>query len=386
MFATGSGWDGSGPETLTIEFGHGANAGLLLWTPTGQSTDTAFAAVRTQTISFQSFDGTKLVGRLDLPLTNGRHPGVVIVHGSGTSSAVHRDFHGDLLGANGIATLTFDKRGTGGSGGAVTFDYHILARDVAAAAEALARNGNVAPDAIGLAGFSQGGWVAPLAACLSPTIRFVLVGYGMIESPAEEARFETIGAMQRRGANAADIAAADPLIRAAINVVAENFESGWEELEREKRVYKTARWGHYLQGTTVAALLRYPKWVARLVGPRRAPPGQRWHHNSFRLLQETAIPMTWLLGSADRSAPNEQTIERLRALAADGKPYELVVFPNADHGMIEFVELNGERSYTRLAPQYFSTLTAAIHSMAASSTVARRPDRSEECIDYTTAS
>ena len=48
----------------------------------------------------------------------------------------------------------------------------------------------IAKDKVGLAGFSQGGWVAPLAALKDRSIRFVAVGYGLAMSMADEDRLE----------------------------------------------------------------------------------------------------------------------------------------------------------------------------------------------------
>ena len=58
---------------------------------------------------------------------------IVLVHGSGRDAATQYMYTGDHLPAHGIATLTYDKRGTGASTGEYTFDFELLARDVVAA-------------------------------------------------------------------------------------------------------------------------------------------------------------------------------------------------------------------------------------------------------------
>ena len=68
-----------------------------------------------------------------------------------------------MLAAQGIAVFTYDKRGTGQSGGFYTQNFELLADDAAAAmqqAQALAA-GRFSK--AGYWGQSQGGWVAPLA-------------------------------------------------------------------------------------------------------------------------------------------------------------------------------------------------------------------------------
>jgi len=67
------------------------------------------------------------------------------------------------------------------------------------------------------------------------------------------------------------------------------------------------------------------------------------------------VPMAWLLGGMDRGAPNEKTIETLQRLMASGKPYELVIFPDADHGMIEFrEEQDGSRVPLKYSTDFFT--------------------------------
>lgn len=74
--------------------------------------------------------------------------------------------------------------------------------------------------------------------------------------------------------------------------------------------------------------------------------------------------MAWFLGGRDRSAPNEQTIARLESMVEAGKTYELVVFPDADHGMLLFDERDGERVYEGYAPAYFRSEVDAIRRLA----------------------
>jgi hypothetical protein len=53
---------------------------------------------------------------------------------------------------------------------------------------------------------------------------------------------------------------------------------------------------------------------------------------------------------AATSAPSQETQRRLGALAAEGRPIEGAVFPQADHGIFEFeTGKYGERLHTRMA-------------------------------------
>jgi uncharacterized protein len=47
-------------------------------------------------------------------------------------------------------------------------------------------------------------------------------------------------------------------------------------------------------------------------------------------LRKPSIPGLWLFGGRDVSVPAEISIERLRTLSANGKPFEYRLFPEAD--------------------------------------------------------
>ncbi len=83
--------------------------------------------------TFQS-EGVTLAGRLVMPPGDEEVAVVVMVHGSESTSAMDFAAWQRLLPASGIGSFVFDKRGTGRSGGPYTQDFHMLARDAAAAA------------------------------------------------------------------------------------------------------------------------------------------------------------------------------------------------------------------------------------------------------------
>ena len=48
-------------------------------------------------------------------------------------------------------------------------------------------------------------------------------------------------------------------------------------------------------------------------------------------LRKLSVPGLWLYGGRDVSVPVRMSIERLEALAASGKPFEYVTFPDSGH-------------------------------------------------------
>lgn len=353
-FVSGAGFAVREPVVLRVDFDtneHGV-AETLKWSYGDQSALTGTRIGREQEVWIQS-SGTRLFGRLHLPDRAAPLGGVVLVHGSGKDPGTEWLYNGDFFVANGFAVLAYDKRGSGRSEGDFTFDFEQLADDAGAAAAYLAGHPDIDAAHIGLSGYSQGGWVAPLAASRHDIVSFVLVSYGMIESPAEEARLEMRQLLQDAGVSNDELRQADELIRAAVDVVASEFQEGWPRFKKLKRQYRGADWLVYLDGTPVGQMVSFPKWLVELLGKRQLPSGLDWYYDSTTLLEHSEVPTAWLLAGEDRSAPNEQTIATLRTLIGRGKPISLTVFPGADHGMVTFTRDGGKVTYTGYAPGYF---------------------------------
>jgi len=145
-------------------------------------------ALRSVPVAFTSA-GARLLGTLLLPSASrrGSYPGIVLAHGSEDND---RNSFGPVpyvLAGHGYAVLVFDKRGTGASSGSWRdAGLEPLADDVAAAVRLLAARADVDARRIGIVGFSEGGWVAPLAAARTPLVRFIatISGGGLTKGDA----------------------------------------------------------------------------------------------------------------------------------------------------------------------------------------------------------
>lgn len=120
-------------------------------------------------VRFRSADGIKLTGTLYKPSgPASRAPATVMLHGSGPQD---RDGYAsiiavmaDEMATAGRAVLTYDKRGSGDSGGdGERAGFPTLAEDARAAMAYLATRQDIDQTRIGLAGSSQAGWVAARA-------------------------------------------------------------------------------------------------------------------------------------------------------------------------------------------------------------------------------
>jgi dienelactone hydrolase len=351
-FTARTGWDPGAAPDGDVRF----EAGTLVWSRgSGDARRAGRIPLPERTVRFPSGD-VELFGRLILPEGKGPHPAVVMVHGSEKDAATVVSHEGWLLAPHGIAVLMFDKRGTGQSEGKFGMDFTQLAGDVDAAVDWLRQQPEIDPERIGLAGYSQGGWVAPLAASNSKAVKFVLVGYGMVDSPAEEDRKEMLQLLRDNGFGSAEAAKADALARATGEVIRTRFDGGWDRVGELKRQYKGEPWVDVLGDYTAGSVMRYPGWLLRIAGPRMMPRGldRHWFYDSRPLLERMDIPMLWLLGGDDVEAPNEVTIAFLKHLEAEGKPVRSIVYPGADHGILLFrKDGKGERVYTRYAPTYY---------------------------------
>jgi dienelactone hydrolase len=150
----------------------------------------------TRDLTFTSGELT-LRGTIHLPTGSARGPGVVLVHGSGRGlRSEHRD-EAEAFAKAGIATLVYDKRSTGYS--STGRDYSLLADDALAAVRALSAQPEVDPTVVGLWGFSEGGWVAPLAASRSADVAFVVTLGANGRTPSRQQAWAAESYLRRRG-------------------------------------------------------------------------------------------------------------------------------------------------------------------------------------------
>jgi len=131
-------------------------------------------AIRTDEIQFERADIT-FGATLYTPPGDGPAPGVLLVAGSeGDADRYSLDALAWVLASRGFVVLAYDKRGTGTSGGTWRVSLEVRAADGAAALDELRRHGRVDANRIGLIGFSEGGWLAPMMARLDDRMAFLV--------------------------------------------------------------------------------------------------------------------------------------------------------------------------------------------------------------------
>lgn len=313
-------------------------------------------ALRERDSAFESA-ASRLAGRLIEPAdADRRRPLVVMVHGSERTPALG-SVYAYALAAQGMRVFVYDKRGTGASEGEYTQNFELLADDAAAA---LAHARTVAEGRFGRAGYfggSQGGWVAPLAATRSRA-DFVAVGFGLVVSPIEEDREQMRAEARAAGLGPEALAWIDALSKATATLLLSHFERGFDALEKIRRDPATRRWIDRIHGEHSGDMLRIGDAELRRIGRARFDNLELiWDYDAVGALRRLDVPLLWVLAEQDREAPIERTRELLLSLAAEGKAIDVHLFPDTDHGMVEFTQdADGSRKVTRITDGYLRLL------------------------------
>ena len=276
LFPNGKGFEvGAGFATRAPTRGTASFDGTGGTLPAGRATR---VPTRQLEVRFRSGRVT-LAGTLTLPPGPGPHPAVAWVHGSGVQT---RNYFPDLpalLSGAGVAVLAYDKQGVGQSGGVFPGDradersIDILARDAEAAARFLAAQAGIDRARIGLAGHSQGGWIAPLAASREPTVRFVIAVAGPSLSQGETDHWANIAG-------------------------AGNVRPTQSEEEMEADVMRQGSSGY----------------------------------EPMPALRALRVPSLWLFGRLDYVVPARLSTRRLQAIGGD---FTIAEFPKANHALVE---------------------------------------------------
>ena len=334
------------PDGKTVSFSDCAKGEITFGKESGNR-----IAFDVRNTSFQS-GGVKFVGRLIMPEGKDKVPVVVLVHGAEHDSAL--DFYAlqRMFPAEGIGAFVYDKRGTGGSGGAYTQDFSVLANDVVAAMREAKRLAGARARRIGYQGGSEAGWVLPLAANRAP-VDFAIVCFGLAVTVLEEDQESVALDMQFHHHSAEDTKKALELARAGERVVETGGKEGYDAFDALRRKYHTEPWYKDVHGDFLFFVLPLNK--AQIDQQAR----KLLFHTPFRYepmpaLRASTAPQLWILGSDDLEAPSAETAARIKSLIGDGKNYTLAVYPGAEHGMTEYeLDARGERVSTRYAPGYF---------------------------------
>lgn len=325
------GYASSGPPKLALRFEPCATGVVRLESTAGTQAGHRLPLVVRET-TFRSGD-VELRGKLVLP-PGGKAKAVAVWIGGSNNDPDTDDMGWQFeLARRGVGVFVYDKRGTGGSGGAFTADFHLRAADTVAAVREVRR---LAPGVgkIGVIGGSQGGWVAPLTATLTP-LDFVIPAFAMAEGPPAQDRAVVEGQLRQAGFDDAVLAKADMLTAATERVVRSNFTDGFEALEALKQKYAGEPWLAAIQPRSyTGVLLRATSAEARANGPALSQ-GLTFDYEPRPVIETIKPRQLWLLGGRDRQAPSAGTVKVLAEIQKVRPDVDVIVFPDADHGLLQ---------------------------------------------------
>ena len=320
--------------------------------PTGGHTDPFYLKrkpaaplpYKEEEVSFQS-GGVTLNATLRLPLGKGRHPALFLMQGSGAADREAESFYADYFARHGIATLVYDKRGTGSSGGDYRDEsFNDFAADALGGVRLLQRRSEINPKQTGLYGRSHGGMVVPLAASLSNDVAFIINVSGAGVSPYQQMTYQAEAEMRRDGFSESDIAEAVAYLNQKWEV-ARAEGKGWDMLQAATQNARDKKWLARVQPATKLDDI-VPSWKLQM------------GYDPMPALQGVKCPILTVFGELDMSTPVAQTTANYaKAVATSGNTdYTLKVFPNADHALLVWPKPGDTAHWPILAPGYLDTM------------------------------
>jgi len=299
--------------------------------------------------------GTRLNGRLILPPGDGPVPIMVEVHGSEGANALDFNAFQRFAPASGVGVFVYAKRGSGGSEGRYTQDFHVLAEDAAAAVVEARRLAGARAGRVGLHGGSQAGWVAPLAASLTP-VDFVIVGFGLAYGPLTEDSDQVVLDLKARGWGPEVLEHAREITDVTSAFIVSRGTVGFDGLESVRARYHAEPWFADIRGEFTGLLLNAPNEQIIAMAPQ-LDVGTSWTYDPLPVLSGLDAPMLWIQAEDDTGAPPDATRQRLIDLAAQGRPVTLLEYPDTDHGIRLFeTAADGRRTMLGYAPGYYQAV------------------------------
>jgi pimeloyl-ACP methyl ester carboxylesterase len=257
----------------------------------------------------------------------------------------------------GVSAFVFDKRGTGKSKGEYTQNFPLLADDLVAAANEAKRHAKGRFGRFGLLGLSQGGWIAPLASERAQA-EFLGIGFGLAVDIAEQDAAKVQKELKDRGYGADVLAQARMITDVTAKLVKTAYKEGLDELADIQKRFAKEPWFAAIKGGYSGVYLNISVEDLRKNGlPMFDRLGVDWSQNPMHVLENVKAPQFWAFAEDDRQAPIAISLERLKKLRTQGHDITIHIFPNADHGILNYVQAADlSRKSTRIAAGYYDLM------------------------------
>lgn len=264
-----------------------------------------------------------LAGTLYLPANAGPHPAVILVHGSGPQTRDSYVPFAKVFARHGVATLIYDKRGTGASTGDwQRAPFAALADDAAAGVEYLRRRVEIDSLRVGIWGGSEGGWIAPWVASINSNVAFVVVQSAPVVSAATQHLYQVDRIMTAGGVPPAirDSARKYVLLQHRYSVSGE----GWAEYAATREANRASPPLAMLGGPPTPDDWWWAWWRTKMA----FEPVSAW--------ERVSVPVLALWGERDENVPVEESRAALddALRRADNRDATLRVIGGADHDLV----------------------------------------------------
>ena len=290
---------------------------------------TSSNAGREEAVTFTS-GGVTLAGTLELPATGtGPFPAVLMIAGSGpvdrneNAPGLRTDILSQLAAAfatHGIASLRYDKRGVGQSGGDFkTASLDDFVADARAALAYLRGRAQVDPNHIFILGHSAGGIIGPMIAANDHK----LAGLILLAAPAHPLDYIIRHQIEELNRAAGKT---DAQVNAALAQ-----EDQFLNFVRDSH----GNWSDY----TFAQLKTAMPWLTKDRLPQLTATSLAWlrenfHHDPLKTIAQVACPVLIIQGEKDFQVPATEATMLAQALhAAGNSDVTLDVLPNLNHLM-----------------------------------------------------
>ncbi len=288
--------------------------------------------------------GHTMAGTFTRPADGGPFPAVILISGSGPQNRDeelmgHRPFLvlADHLTRRGIAVLRYDDRGVGESTGrfatATTPDF---ASDALAAVAYLKTRDDVNPTAIGLAGHSEGGVVAPIAAAESDDVSYIVLMAGT--GVNGERILYAQAALILRAAGATEEAIAGNRARQERIFAVLKSEPDLERAGRQIEAVIRASLETASDEELAFAGITDSTSAETVIAAQVQQVNTRWFryfltYDPAEMLERVTVPVLAINGEKDLQVPFEENLREIEAALRRGgnNRYEIHAFPNLNH-------------------------------------------------------
>lgn len=284
----------------------------------------------------------RLAGTLMMPATEGLHPAIVLLHGSGPLTRYSFGPYPHFFTSLGLAVLIYDKRGTGASTGTrldsstgtlmiPTYYPDDLANDAVAAFRFLQGREEINHKEIGFWGSSEGGMLTTQVAARSKDVAFIINSSGFMGPLWQTLIYQVEALMSGRGESRSEIDSALAFTKLWMSVAQtgndyELFTKRRQQISKDKRP-----WLFWSSGDFTS--LEEMRWG--------------WTHilrfSPLPALNRVACPVLGIFGEVDQiTDPFDATVNMREVLSQAGnKDFTLTIIPNASHSLMKMPSRKG---------------------------------------------